>query len=212
MLREEQQREAARMIRRVLGKTSAGSVDWVEQEVDGSTIRYETKESVEEKIMENNEKRFRLTESTPPMRSPLRKELGYLGDTDAARRILSGTYVCPREVDEVTADFIASLRVSDPALLEDKISTLVSKEDYQSYWKKAKEKTSSSISGLHFGHWKACADSNYLSGIHALFTEIVITTGYFPPRWQQGLSVMLEKVEGVRNLEKLRAILLMEAD
>lgn len=84
------------MIRRVLGKTSAGSVDWAEEEVNGSTVRYQRKEAVEEKIMENNEKRFRLTESTPPMRSPLLEDLGYLGDTEASKRIINGTCVCPK--------------------------------------------------------------------------------------------------------------------
>ena len=84
--------------------------------------------------------------------------------------------------------------------------------DYQAHWKWSKECTSSSISGLHFGHWKAAAESNFLSKLHALFTDIVVSTGYSPIRWQQGLSVMLEKKKGVHIPSKLHAILLMEAD
>ena len=52
------------------------------------------------------------------------------------------------------------------------------------------------ISGLHFGHWKAAAESNFLSKLHTLFTDIIVSTGYSPVQWQQGLSVMLEKREG----------------
>lgn len=210
LLREEQQREAARMIRRVMGKQFAGSVDWVEEEVDGVTVRVEGKEAVEEKIMQNNEKRFRLTETTPMMRSPMKEVLGYLSATDAAQQILDGTFRCPSEVDSTAADFIHSLRITHPNPTE--VSSSVTLDDYKSYWKRAKERTSSSMSGLHFGHWKACASDDTLSEINAIFTEITISTGYSPPRWQNGLSVMLEKVEGVRNLDKLRAILLMEAD
>ena len=81
-----------------------------------------------------------------------------------------------------------------------------------SHWKQSKERTSSSISGMHFGHWKAAAESDFLSKLHALFTDIVISTGCSPIWWQQGLSVMLEKKKGVHIPSKLHAILLMEAD
>jgi len=77
------------------------------------------------------------------------------------------------------------------------------------HWKRSREGTSSSMSGLHFGLWKAAAESDTLSEIH---TEITVSTGHSPRRWHQGLSVMLEKVLGCRLPEKLRAILLMEAD
>ena len=88
----------------------------------------------------------------------------------------------------------------------------ISREDYQQYWKKAKESTSSSFSGLHFGHWKSAASYNFLSEIHSLFTEITISTGYIPLRWTFGLTVMLEKSPGNILVDKLWAILLMEAD
>jgi len=45
-----------------------------------------------------------------------------------------------------------------------------------------------------------------------MFTEITVSTGHSPRWWQQGLSVMLEKIVGCRLPEKLRAIILMEAD
>ena len=65
---------------------------------------------------------------------------------------------------------------------------------------------------LHFGHWKAAAESDFLSKLHALFTDIIISTSYSPIWWQHGLSVMLEKKKGVCIPSKLRAILLMEAN
>ena len=68
------------------------------------------------------------------------------------------------------------------------------------------------MSGLHYGKYKTVAESDLLSELHAVFTEITITTGFSPRQWQQGLSVMLEKVQGCQQPEKLQAILLMEAD
>ena len=219
LLWEEQQREAARHVRGVLGRTQNGSVDWIEVEarlaVEGADlilIQHSDKDTVEQKIMENNENRFRLTENTPPMNEPLLSNLGFLSDTDAAKRILNGTYICPEGVDAYTKNFIASLQITAPIDPADFIPNTVSLQDYQVHWKWSKECTSSSISGLHFGHWKAAAESNFLSKLHALFTDIIISTGYSPIQWQQGLLVMLEKKKGVCIPSKLHAILLMEAD
>jgi hypothetical protein len=77
---------------------------------------------------------------------------------------------------------------------------------------KAKERTSSLLSTLHFGHYKAVIDNDKLNKMHAVFVDITINSGYSPKRWQKGLTVMLEKKQGVILVSKLRAILLMEAD
>jgi hypothetical protein len=68
------------------------------------------------------------------------------------------------------------------------------------------------MSGLHFGHYKAAADRDYISELHSSLTERAFAWGCSLPRWQHNFQVMLEKKPGVRHVEKLRAILLMEAD
>ena len=68
--------------------------------------------------------------------------------------------------------FIASLQVTSPIDKDDRISPMVTREDYQKYWKPSKEKTSSSYSGLHFGHWKAASESDYLLEVHALLPKL----------------------------------------
>ena len=161
--------------------------------------------------MENNEIRFQLTESTPPMNELLLSNLGFLSDTDATKCI-NGTYICAEGVDAYTKNFITSLQITTPIDPADFIPNTVLLQDYQAHWKRSKECTSSSISGLHFGHWKPAAESNFLSELHALFTDIVVSTSYSPVQWQQGLSVMLEKKKGVCIPFKLHAILLMEAN
>jgi hypothetical protein len=56
------------------------------------------------------------------------------------------------------------------------------------------------------------AKSNYLSGIYALKLTLIAKCGTPPERWGSGLMVMLEKNPGVCPVEKLKAILLLEAD
>ena len=43
-------------------------------------------------------------------------------------------------------------------------------------------------------------------------TDIPLTSGYSPQRWRKGLNVMLQKQVGNINVEKLRIIVLFEAD
>jgi hypothetical protein len=60
--------------------------------------------------------------------------------------------------------------------------------------------------------WKANADCNFHSEIHALFLDIVISTGHSPSRWQNGLLVMLEKKPGLCHPDRLWAIALLKGD
>ncbi len=92
------------------------------------------------------------------------------------------------------------------------ISSKIKTEDFQNYWKKANKKTSLSISGLHCGHYKSAAENKSISKLHAMFLDTTIKTGTIIERWTKGLSVMLEKLKGNINVEKLRGVLLMEAD
>ena len=86
--------------------------------------------------------------------------------------------------------------------------------------KKTKEDTSSSESGLHFGHYKAGAQSILVSHFHALKTShfhapkssLALKRDIVLTMWSRGLSVMLEKMSGYTFISKLRAILLIEAD
>ena len=77
---------------------------------------------------------------------------------------------------------------------------------------RAKEKTSSSVSTLHFGHYMAGAKSDKISYVHSFKTSISLKHGTPLGRWVNGLFVMLEKELGCNLISKLRAVLRMEAD
>jgi hypothetical protein len=211
-LRTERQRREARHLRQVLGNAPGGAISKIEVATGDSFEEVSVQADVEHHTMAMCSARFRLTEDTPPMTEPLRSELGYLGITAAARQILAGTYVPPPGVDTITRQFLSALKASAPLDPANRISCEITRQDFQQHWRRAKERTSSSLSGLHYGHYKAAATSNYLSEIHALMTELAVTGGTPFERWQSGLSVMLEKKKGVIQVDKLRAILLMEAD
>ena len=84
--------------------------------------------------------------------------------------------------------------------------------DFIHHWGGSREKTASSLSGRHFGHYKAASRSRQLSEIHASFLHVASLSGICLKRWAKGLTIMIEKLKGVIRVDKLRALLLMEAD
>ena len=212
IIRNEKLRKAWRLIKRAEGRKRSGSVKDVEVMENGEWVRKSNKAEVEEGIMSENTKRFRLTNDTPVMSGQLLEDFGYLADTEAAEEVLAGTYDPPEDADEHTKALLSLLKQRVEMLRQGKIKTCIMREDFKRYWRGAKESTSSSISGLHFGHYKAAASSDTLSEFHAIMTDIAYNGGHPLQRWTKGLSVMLEKIKGNIRVNKLRAILLMEAD
>jgi hypothetical protein len=79
------------------------------------------------------------------------------------------------------------------------------------YWdKNVNKETSSSESGLHFGHYIVGSESDIIAHYHAAWVMVVLAHAFQLKRWSRGLSVMLKKTLEVTLVTKLRAILLME--
>ena len=137
------------------------------------------------------------------------QKLGFLADTSFAKSVVDGTFVEDPLLDEYTNKFLVAIdrRPTLPTF-----SAGVEKADFQGYWKGSRERTSSSMSRRHFGHYKAAVGNDLLSEIHSSLLHIASRNGVFLTRWIKGLSVVLEKLKGVIKVNKVRAILLMEAD
>ena len=152
-----------------------------------------------------------MAEHAPIFKYRLKGEFGYQADTPAARRVLDGTYTYTEDFDPPTKELLdefARVRTIIPAW---SANINLKRGGWQHQWGKAKEKTSSSVSGLHFSHYKAGAKSDLISHLHALKTSVTLMRGLFIARCAKGLSVMLEKMLGCNLLTKLRTILLTES-
>jgi hypothetical protein len=213
LLQQEKQRSVARHLKRILAKVQGGAITRIEVLEDDEYVEKTAQADVESHTMAMCSARFWLTENTPLRVEPMCSALGpFAIDTVAARALLQGTYVVLEETDDYTREFLQSIQASAPLDPQSQLSCEITKEDFQRYWKKPRERTSSSISGLHYGHYKAAATDDTLSKIHALMTELAVTGASPFAQSEMGLSCMLEKTAGVIKVEKLRAILLMEAD
>jgi hypothetical protein len=196
-----------------LAKVQGGAITRIKVMEDGVYMEKTAQANVEHHTMEMCSARFRHTENTPLHQEPMNSALGpFAMNTVAAQAILQGNYVVPAETDDYTREFLQTIQASAPLNLQLQLSCEITKEDYQRYWKKPKERTSSLISGLHYRHYKAAATDDTLREIHALMTEVAVMAASHFARWEMGLSCMLEKMAGAIKVEKLRAILLMEVD
>ena len=164
-------------------------------------------------IFENiHNKRFHLAEAAPICNGRLRGEFGYNAISQTAQDILDGTYSFPVDFDEATRELceeFARIRLRIP---KDSLRMTITKEEWASHWKKAREGTSSSYSGRHFGYYKAAHHSKHILHFQALLSTVLFNKGVVLSRWACGLSVMLQKLFGCNLVSKLRSILLIEAD
>ena len=182
-----------------------GSEDQVDEHTDQATVQ--------EAIWANiHYKRFYLAEEAPICQGQLRSDFGYNAATCVAEDILEGRYEFPEDFDQATRELCEECALIRKLIPKNSVKIKMTKEDFIAHWERAKEETSSSRSGLHFGHYMAAIASEYISHFHALKATLIFHHGLVLDCWAQGLSIMLQKLFGCSLITKLRAILLMEAD
>jgi hypothetical protein len=137
-----------------------------------------------------------------------------VGDGHTVMSILHGTYDCPPETDQYIRLLFLDATTLFSSLGEDGVEDFVTREDYQSLrWVRAsREETESSKSRCYFSHYRAGAHNNTISQLHTTSLNTIRKIGVAPSRWHCSLTVLLEKVSGVRLVHKLQAICLIEAD
>ena len=131
-----------------------------------------------------------MADNTPFRQEPLLQQCGMYADTDSYRDMLLGNYDT-KGLDRGASLFIRHLQVTEPILQRSHISNVISVNDFQDYWRKVREKTSSSPSGRHFGHWKSIAKSSSLSSIFAKMVSLPTESGYSPTRWRNRIECSL---------------------
>ena len=143
------------------------------------------------------------------MTTPLLNDLGYMGTTKQCEDILNGSYVVPPHSNKYAQEFFDQFKQVNPV---HKPSSHLSTSQFKSGWNKMKEKTSSGISGLHFGHMKTCAKNRFLTNVESAISNVPFSSGYSPRAWRKGINVMIHKKANSDLVTNLRTIVLTEAD
>jgi hypothetical protein len=202
LLMREQQRKDAQLIKQAMSGNQRKGLSSIEiQDREGHWIEINDQQTIENELLKELACRFNQASNTPFQTDPL--DIGTLGITKASQQILKGNYQPTAQTDEWARNLIPFLAQAP---------TDLTPEQYKLGWKKFKEKTSAGSSGITIPQMKAHGTSNYLTEVDTIMANLPYRFGFSPQRWRKGLDVMIEKKPGVRQLSKLRAILLYEAD
>jgi hypothetical protein len=194
-----------------LGKPRGGACFKVQVgQGDGNVQEYTEKEQLQEAIWNNiHRKRFYLAKELLLCSGQLQGSFRYNAVSPTAKMILDSTFEFPPNFDEATKEILqesARIQITVP---KNSVETRISKEDWENHWGPTREETLLSVSGQHYGHYKAGLSLAYISYLQSLQATLIVKRGIVLERWSRGLSVMLEKIFGCSLISKLRLILLI---
>jgi hypothetical protein len=161
---------------------------------------------------EVHRKQYNLAQEAPLCKGSLKGQFGYMYTSPMAWSVLEGSYYFPPNIDKAMKELFEECAKIQSIVPANSVTGIIYREQWKQHWKKVKENTSLSPSGLYFGHYIAGADCNNISQFHALCISLALKKGIALECWANELSVVLEKIFGMCLVSNLCAILLMEAD
>jgi hypothetical protein len=94
-------------------------------------------------------------------------DFGYTASTPASKAVLDGTYVVPTNSDTATMELFTKIAAIRKLIPKNSVSAVITPTQWRQYWKIVNEETSSSESGLHFGHYIVGGKSDLITHYHA---------------------------------------------
>ena len=175
MLAREKARLIARNIRLTI-KAYSGGLGRVEAPDSSGTWKlWEKKEDIEKRCMEENIARFTQACHTPPMLEDQRELLGWTADTSTSTSILDGSYDFSQP--ELHHDLQQTLPYFKRLHSIRAISASISEDENTYRWSRCREFTSTGISGLHMGHFRASCMNTLCLWVDRTLCEIPLKTG-----------------------------------
>ena len=154
LLRTEEQRHKGRLAHHITRKLKGGSVSHIQHTHTRNgileTYDCDTKDSIEDALLSANVAKYQQCNGSLFLQSPLLNAFGYIG-SPASKEVLNGTFTCPPHTPYYAELLLHHMQRPTTPPSNPTPTTFVSTDDYVSSWTKAKEYTTSGISGIHFG-------------------------------------------------------------
>ena len=148
-----------------------------------------------------------------PATSLFKELFGEYGNSSSSKLLIE-TGKVPNDIrltNEIR-EMLISMKRKSGLTNNDVITSEITGDEYQDFFKNTKESTSSSPSGIHIGHYKATIEIPDMCDSHAIMMTIPFQYQFSPLRWKSSIHCMIEKVKGSPKNDKLRIIQLIEAD
>jgi len=169
-------------------------------------------EEIAQYICVINTRQYNQAQHTPFGSGYLANIIGLNIEKPAAEQILNGNFSVDPSVKLLPETHRIIEYLNSPTKYNTPFPSTITVQEFQETYRMVKEKTSSSASGRHVGHYKAAAQNDALSQIHSMMMGLPYKIGFSPTRWRKIVDVMLEKDPGNPKLHRLRIIALIESD
>jgi hypothetical protein len=171
------------------------------------------RETIDTNLLKFNRNHFRAALISPCGHGKIHQQLTYTSLSPAAKALLQGTIPSDwYNDDQLLREFLLSFSIPDKLKNSAPIETKFTEEDVRYGISKWKEKTSTSPSRRHLGHFKAAIMHPLLLECMTTFLNIILKKGLTLDRWCNAVNVMIEKDPGSPRLNRLRIIHFFEAD
>jgi Reverse transcriptase (RNA-dependent DNA polymerase) len=210
LIEHERQRAIGRKMRRVLGKARSGVTSVVAPNEDHEWVLLTDKMAIEKACQEENVRRFTQANDTPALLPEQVELLGWTADSEVSNNILQGNEDI--RLHPNINKLVKYLQINESIQNLPGIDKYITTEEFQEGWRKCREFTATGKSGIHFGHFKASCLDPELTEFDKDMLNISLTTGYTLQRWLYGIDVMIPKKADSIRVDKLRTIVLLEAD
>lgn len=171
------------------------------------------KTTIDSNLLRFNREHFRAAAASPCGHGKIHEQLTFSSLSGEAASLLDGNI--PKEWignDELLREFLTSFIIPDSIKHLPDISTELTPQDVHRGFTKWKERTSTSLSGRHLGHYKALIQNDMLLSTLTKFLQFIIDKGIVLHRWCNAVNIMIEKDTGDPKITRLRIIHLFEAD
>ena len=141
------------------------------------------------------------------------KKIGPFDDNEHCDEILNGTF----DMSSITAmpevrDIIMGMRYPNINQPTPPIDTTITNDEFFQMIFHTRERTSSSPSGRHYGHYRTLLCNPTLLGCIASIANFCFTWGVSLCRWEKAIQPLIPKDPGVPRIHRMRRIILIEGD
>jgi hypothetical protein len=156
---------------------------------------------------------FAQAANTPFVTGPIASQFGPFANNEYCEAILNGTYDVT-ELEEIieVKDIIQGMRYPDPTSPTPTIDTTITIENFSEAIAHTRERTSSSPSGRHYGHYRALLRDKNILGLIAAIANFCFQWGKTLKRWEKVTQPLIPKDPGTPRITRMRRITLIEAD
>ncbi|OEU18182.1 hypothetical protein FRACYDRAFT_236453 [Fragilariopsis cylindrus CCMP1102] len=180
--------------------------------------------TIEQVILQRNIRHFRQAEFTPLANPQVIKIIGFGANTIRSKQILEGT----DDPSDITDDEWSRFLLTSMKRNSEELKIEITAEKMMEKYRRWKERTSTSPSGRHLGHFHALFQPlkaknkkdrerleeirEELINLHAIMLQTAYDNEHVYKRWEYIITCMLAKESGIPRIHRLRVIHLYECD